>query len=98
MSIIAEYIWIDGASPTQKLRSKTKILSDIDGGPQLSDFPGWAFDGSSTGQAEGNASDCLLDPVSFIPDPIRGDDCYLVLCEVQNPDGTAHASNQRAKM
>jgi len=98
MSVIAEYIWIDGASPTQKLRSKTKILPSLDGAPQLSDFPGWVFDGSSTGQAEGNASDCLLEPVRFIPDPIRGDDCYLVLCEVQNPDGSAHSSNKRAQL
>ena len=95
MASIAEYIWIDGAEPTQKLRSKTKILPDLTDAT-LADFPGWVFDGSSTGQAEGNASDCLLDPVSFIPDPIRGEGCFLVLCEVMNVDGTAHSTNRRA--
>ena len=47
----AEYIWIDGTEPTAKLRSKTKILAD---GAEL---PIWGFDGSSTNQAPGEASD-----------------------------------------
>ena len=96
MTIIAEYIWIDGSTPTQKLRCKTKILPNLDTAPTLDFFPGWVFDGSSTNQAEGDASDCLLQPVRFVPDPIRGPDCYLVLCEVLSPDGTAHPSNARA--
>ena len=100
MTIIAEYIWIDGSAPTTKLRSKTKIIPEF--GPdtemEISQFPGWVFDGSSTNQAEGNASDCCLTPVRSIPDPIRGDGAYLVLCEVTNPDGSAHPSNTRAKL
>jgi len=28
VAIRAEYIWIDGTEPTQKMRSKTKILKD----------------------------------------------------------------------
>ena len=71
----AEYIWIDGHIPTSKLRSKTKV---IDGAVKdLSDIPDWGFDGSSTQQAEGHFSDCLLKPVSFLPDPIRGGFCKL---------------------
>lgn len=46
-------------------------------------FPDWSFDGSSTGQAEGNNSDCILRPVRVVPDPIRGGDDVLVMCEVQ---------------
>jgi glutamine synthetase len=55
----------------------------------------WNFDGSSTEQAEGNASDCLLKPVAVIPDPDRRNG-YLVMTEVLNADGTAHESNGRA--
>jgi glutamine synthetase len=98
MATIAEYIWIDGNTPTQKLRCKTKILPDLTAAPTLDFFPGWVFDGSSTNQAEGDTSDCLLNPVLFVPDPIRGPDCYLVLCEVQNPDGSPHETNARAKL
>ena len=100
MAIIAEYLWIDGAVPTQKLRSKTKIIYGIpeDKDVELSDFPGWSFDGSSTNQAEGNASDCLLEPARFVYDPIRGGDSYLVLCEVLSADGTPHPSNERARL
>ena len=90
----AEYIWIDGYTPTQNLRSKTKILDCPV--KDISDLPNWGFDGSSTLQAEGGDSDCMLKPVSFIPDPIRMGDDVLVMCEVFNADGTIHKSNYRA--
>jgi len=88
-----EYIWLDGYQPTQSLRSKTMVRSDFGG--KLEDCPMWSFDGSSTEQAEGNDSDCLLKPVAIIPDPDRKDS-YLVMTEVLNADGTAHVSNGRA--
>ena len=90
MSFKAEYIWIDGTEPTAKLRSKTRVLAD---GAEL---PTWGFDGSSTNQAEGHASDRVLKPVFSCPDPIRGGDNVLVMCEVFNIDGTAHETNTRA--
>jgi glutamine synthetase len=86
----AEYIWIDGTQPTAKLRSKTKILAD------RAELPVWGFDGSSTNQAEGHASDRVLKPVFSCPDPIRGGDSVLVLSEVLNIDFTPHESNTRA--
>jgi glutamine synthetase len=98
MPILAEYIWIDGSVPTAKLRSKTKVLADVPEEVTLDSFPRWVFDGSSTSQAEGAASDCLLEPVSFVPDPVRGDGCFLVMAEVLLPDGTAHPTNTRAKV
>ncbi len=94
--IMAEYIWIDGHQPTQKLRSKTRIID----GPvsEVSKIPMWSFDGSSTQQAEGKFSDCLLHPAYLIPDPIRGGDNVLVMCEVYNPDGTPNKTNKRAEL
>ena len=74
-----EYIWLDGSEPTQGLRSKTMVRKDFDG--KLESCPMWMFDGSSTGQAEGGASDCLLKPVHIITDPDRTS-AYLVMCEV----------------
>ena len=88
-----EYIWLDGYKPTQSLRSKTMVRDDFSG--NLEDCPMWVFDGSSTEQAEGNASDCLLKPVAIIPDPGRIN-AYLVMTEVLNADGTPHESNGRA--
>lgn len=88
-----EYIWLDGYQPTQGLRSKTKIAPDFSG--NLEDCPMWSFDGSSTKQAVGGSSDCLLQPVFICPDPQRKDG-YLVMCEVLNADKTPHESNGRA--
>jgi glutamine synthetase len=106
MNIIAEYIWVDGTKPTSYVRSKTKVFfveSDapaFNSGelPSPSAFPVWQFDGSSTNQAEGRDSDCILEPVCVVEDPIRGEDCYLVLCEVMRADGTPHPSNIRARL
>jgi glutamine synthetase len=88
-----EYIWLDGYQPTQSLRSKTKIVSDFSG--KLKDCPVWAFDGSSTQQATGGASDLQLKPVALYPDPARKNG-WLVMTEVLNADGTPHESNGRA--
>lgn len=88
-----EYIWLDGNKPTQSLRSKTKIENDFSG--KLEDCSNWSFDGSSTGQAKGGSSDCILKPVFICVDPQRKNG-YFVMCEVLNADGTAHDSNGRA--
>ena len=93
---MAEYIWIDGYEPTAGLRSKTKILDNVV--VSVSDLPSWGFDGSSTLQAEGTDSDCMLKPVWFCKDPLRGGDNVLVMNEVCNPDGSPHKSNTRAPL
>ena len=88
-----EYIWLDGYKPTQSMRSKTMIRSGFGG--TVEECPMWSFDGSSTLQADGGDSDCLLKPVAIYPDPDRING-YLVMCEVLNADGTPHESNGRA--
>ena len=94
MSLVKlEYIWLDGYKPTQSLRSKTKIEKDFSG--KLADLPNWSFDGSSTEQAPGGSSDCVLKPVFIVKDPQRKN-AYLVMCEVLTADGKPHPSNGRA--
>jgi glutamine synthetase len=90
-----EYIWLDGKTPVPGLRGKTQLKS-FEKPPTLEDLPLWGFDGSSTMQAEGRSSDCVLKPVAHYPDAARKD-AYIVLCEVMMPDGTTpHPSNARA--
>ena len=66
------YIWSDGTKPTALLRSKTRVLGDDEKPPV------WGFDGSSTNQASGQASDVVLNPVKVVPDPVRGGNDVLV--------------------
>ena len=88
-----EYVWLDGYTPEPNLRSKTKI---VDKEPRsVGDLAVWGFDGSSTKQAEGKSSDCVLKPVALYPDSTRKNG-YLVMCEVLLPDMTPHPSNFRA--
>src|ERR1700739_1498908 len=90
-----EYIWLDGYVPTPNLRGKTQI-KEFASFPTLDQLPLWGFDGSSTMQAEGHSSDCVLKPVAVFPDAARTNG-VLVMCEVMMPDGkTPHATNKRA--
>lgn len=91
-----EYVWLDGYKPEQSLRSKIKA-TDFRGtdlpDPNNQMPPQWSFDGSSTQQAEGNSSDCLLVPIQIYNNPTNPD--HLVMCEVMSADGSVHSSNFR---
>eukprot|EP01025_Chloroclados_australasicus_P055756 TRINITY_DN682_c0_g1_i1.p1 TRINITY_DN682_c0_g1~~TRINITY_DN682_c0_g1_i1.p1 ORF type:complete len:414 (-),score=41.21 TRINITY_DN682_c0_g1_i1:307-1458(-) len=101
----AEYLWFDGleGAPEKglvfnEMRSKTKVIPTPVSTMNPKDFPDWSFDGSSTGQATGDNSDCILNPVKIVPDPIRGEPHVIVMCEVLDPEGNAHPSNTRAQL
>jgi len=87
-----EYIWIDGTEPTAQSRSKIKVVEDF--GHDIASCPEWNFDGSSTNQAPGDNSDCILKPIRLYENPLE-DNSYLVLCEVWNVDGNPHKTNKR---
>lgn len=97
IKIKLEYIWLDGYSPEPNLRSKIKVIEKETPEIKIEDCPEWSFDGSSTLQAEGNFSDCILKPVRVYQDP-KQFFSFMVLCEVMNPDGTPHESNTRSQM
>jgi glutamine synthetase len=86
-----EYLWLDGCTPTQ-IRYKTKVVRDF--GKAVDGVPVWGFDGSSTEQADGGSSDCVLKPVRVYNNPIERDSS-IVLCEVWNVDDTPHETNTR---
>ena len=90
MQKTAEYIWLDGYKPLPNLRSKTKIVNS------KKDITSWGFDGSSTEQAAGDESDCILTPRFVCKDPMRPSG-YLAFCDVYKSDQTPHPSNTRVK-
>jgi len=91
-----EYVWLDGYTPEPNLRSKVKVIKNEAASLTFDDIPNWNFDGSSTKQAEGNFSDCILKPVRLYSNNhyVNMKTTY-VFCEVMNPDGTPHETNQR---
>ena len=66
-----EYIWIDGTTPTKQLRSKTKVMEELEGtAPE--NFPDWNFDGSSCYMAPTENSEIIMKPVAIaIKDVIK---------------------------
>ena len=116
MKVIAEYLWLDGINKGkgklwQEARSKTTVF-DIDVDPlktELDEMPIWGFDGSSTEQAEGHFSDCVLKPVRVYQNPLRHNHApnslsVMVLSEVYLPPDNGiqitepHPSNTRANL
>ena len=90
-----EYLWLDGYEPVANIRGKTQI-KEFAKFPKLEELPLWAFDGSSTRQAEGKSSDCMLKPVAVYPDTTKKNGA-LVMCEVLLPGSyQPHPSNARA--
>ena len=86
-----EYLWLDGCTPTQ-IRFKTKVVKNF--GKKNGDAPIWGFDGSSTQQADGSSSDCVLVPVQTYEGPLFAS--HLVMCEVQTGEHKTHPSNTRS--
>lgn len=115
MKIIAEYLWLDGINQKkgklwQEPRSKP-IIFEADIGVvryDVKDMPEWGYDGSSTEQAAGNFSDCVLKPVRVYKNPLRivpGALSAIVLSEVYLPPKEKnlspmepHPSNTRANL
>ncbi len=89
-----DYIWVDGFD-VPSIRSKTKVgpITTNDEGQSAIEITQWNFDGSSTGQASTSDSERLLTPVRLYQvSPSQ----YMVLCEVEDVDGTPHSTNHRA--
>ena len=80
-----EYIWLDGYEPEPSIRSKIKVTEE-------EEPPQWGFDGSSTQQADGSSSDCILIPVAQYDGPLGAD---LVMCQVDTGEHETHPSNTR---
>jgi glutamine synthetase len=89
--IQAEYVWIGGSG--LDLRSKTRTLNGPITSPE--DLPEWNYDGSSTGQAPGTDSEVIMKPVRIFPDPFRGGNNILVLCDTYTPQGEPLPTNRR---
>ena len=62
----------------------------------VAEIPEWNYDGSSTNQAPGDDSEVILRAIAMYPDPFRGGNNKLVLCETFTPEGEALPTNSRA--
>ena len=92
-----DYVWLDGYKPTANIRTKAQMLDLESFEGNVDDVPIWGFDGSSTQQADGHNSDCILQPVRVYTNPMF-DSAYFVLCEVYNRDGSCNSANTRAQI
>lgn len=91
-TVQAEYIWIGGSGADLRCKTKTLNIKKV---KSISDLPIWNFDGSSTKQAPGEDSEVFLKPVAFYPDPFRGGNNVMVMCECTLPSGEPIPTNTR---
>jgi len=99
--ILQDATWsIDAGGKPPALDDKVESAA-----PKHYKLPEWGFDGSSTDQATGINSDCILKPVRAIRDPFRnnsykfpGSNHLLVLCEVFDSNGNPHETNTRRQV
>lgn len=100
--MLVEYVWLDAKGNP---RSKTKVIYEKR--PEKMEdlnLPYWNYDGSSTGQADGSDSEVILKPQSVFPDPFRGGDCIMALCDTYTadmkplPTNNRHTADSRFKM
>jgi glutamine synthetase len=87
---MVEYVWIGG---NNELRGKTKVVDKII--TCVKELPDWNFDGSSTDQASGDDSEVILKPRRLFPDPFRGSNDKLVICDTYTPNGEPLSNNYR---
>ena len=97
MKSIVEYVWIDAKNTC---RSKSKVIENLLIIDDKIEFPEWNFDGSSTGQSEGQNSEIILKPCcafthSLLKNIPTSYSSYLVLCDCYFPDGQPISSNTR---
>ncbi len=85
----AEYIWLDDRG---RLWSKTRVVGvseDKDGAP-VPLLERWS--------AQIAGSQVILSPCHFLPDPLRPQPAYLVLCETRDINDVATSYNHRARL
>lgn len=91
--MLVEYVWCDANGG---LRSKSKVIYEKRP-KNLEDLnlPFWNYDGSSTGDADIHNSEVILKPQSVFPDPFRGGECIMVLCDTYTSDLVPLSNNTR---
>lgn len=90
--MLVEYVWVDHDG---QMRSKTKVIYQKRP-PKLEDLnlPFWHFN-DDVAKSGGGKNDIVLKPQSVFPDPFRGGECIMVLCDTYNSDLTPLQSNTR---
>lgn len=92
MTVIAEYVWIGG---NNELRSKTRVMNfSCSNKLELSRYPKWNFDGSSTKQASGEDSEVVIVPRCVFNSPFL-DNSVLIMCDTFTPSGVPLSNNNR---
>ena len=93
---LADYIWLDGAGNIHVKKKAIYLVAEVDGadgGGVVPIVEPWV---ATVTLREGETERLLLNPCHYIPDPLRGQGNYIVLCEARTEDNENHPTNTRA--
>jgi len=96
-NVVIEYVWIGGNG---ELRSKSRVLYNVENIDNNDTSLNWSYDGSSTNQViEGaDITEVYLAPRKCVINPLRkicGFTSYLLLCDTYDVDGSPLPTNNR---
>ncbi len=90
---LADYIWLDGAGNIHVKKKAVYMLAEAGGLAVVPVLEPWA---ATVTLDEGETERLILSPAHYIPDPLRGEGNYVVLCEARDEDNGNHPTNTRA--
>lgn len=90
---LADYIWLDGAGNIHVKKKAIYITYEAGGRAVVPIFEPWV---ATVTLPDGGSERLLLNPAHYLPDPLRGEDNYVCLCEVRTLDNENHPTNTRA--
>lgn len=90
---LADYIWSDGSGQIMTKRRAIEAHGNNEGGTPF--LKPWT---TSVRIPDGDNQTLLMSPCHYLPDPLRPQPSFLILCEVHDETGKCHLINVRSDL
>jgi hypothetical protein len=92
---LADYIWLDGEGGIHVKKKAIYMVAEAGGLDVVPILDPWV---ATVYLGDGKHDRLFLNPCHYIPDPLRGEGNFIVLCEAKTIKDDAHPTNTRAML